>query len=114
MLGKVTVFINQARPLEPTFYMIKENIMTNEEMMKTVACDLDSILVKLSEHVQDTGLKERNTIEGRQLITILNVLSSAFDITEFRHSADAMNEIAEELKAYGESCEEIASMMEGK
>lgn len=88
--------------------------MTNEEVMTIVADDLNSIRVKLSGYVYNMGIEERNTIEGRQLITILNVLSSAFDITEFRHSADAMNEIAEELKAYGESCEEIANKMEGK
>ena len=85
--------------------------MTNEEMMTTVADGLDSILVKLSEHVQDMGFKERNTVEGRQLITILNVLSSAFDIVEFRRSANAMDEIGEELTDYGEQCEIISRMM---
>ena len=88
--------------------------MANEEVMTTVANDLDSILVKLSGYVYNMGLEECNTIEGRQLITILSVLSSAFDIIEFRHSADAMNEVAEKLKEYGENLEGIADKMKGE
>lgn len=88
--------------------------MTNEEMMKTVANGLDGILVNLSDYYQDMSLNERHSVEGRKLGTLLSVLSSAFDIVEFRHSADAMNEIAEELMACGGQCETIANMMEGK
>ena len=88
--------------------------MTNEEMMKTVADGLDNILVNLSDYYQDMSLNERHSVEGRKLGTLLNILSSAFDIVEFRHSAGAMHEIAEELMAYSDSCEEIANKMEGK
>ena len=88
--------------------------MANEELIKTIADGLDGILAKLSDYYSDMSLNGRYSFEGRKLGLILGILSSTFDITEFRDNADAMNEIAEELKAYAEQCETIANMMEGK
>ncbi len=93
---------------------IEENTMTNEEMMTTVAVGLDNILVKLSDYYQDMSLNGRHSLEGRKLGLILGILASTFDITEFRDNADAMREIASELKTYAMNCENVANAMEGK